>query len=153
MNHQETHQTNPMAHWDPLDVSFNPLGPPGPPHRPPGTPKEISWPHWPLKITSTALLIIWGPIKFHFPVDPMGYLHPSPWDLVALTPWHLENLRPDQTLKPWSSGQLSDLSGHLGLVFKCWSYINKLGPYTINQLVLNTKVFPHPKSIYAKSRG
>ena len=45
MNHQETPQTNPMAQWDPLDVSLNPLGPPGPPHRPPGTPKEISWPH------------------------------------------------------------------------------------------------------------
>ena len=28
MNHQETPQTNPMAQWDPLDVSFNPLGPP-----------------------------------------------------------------------------------------------------------------------------
>ena len=45
MNHQETPQTNPMAQWDPLDVSLNPLGPHGPPHRPPGTPKEISWPH------------------------------------------------------------------------------------------------------------
>ena len=32
MNHQETHQTNPMAQWDPLDVSLNPLGPPGPHH-------------------------------------------------------------------------------------------------------------------------
>ena len=31
MNHQETPQTNPMAQWDPLDVSLNPLGPPGPP--------------------------------------------------------------------------------------------------------------------------
>ena len=32
MPHQETPQTNPMAQWDPLDVSLNPLGPPGPPH-------------------------------------------------------------------------------------------------------------------------
>ena len=103
MNHQETPQTNPLATWDPLDVSLNPLGPPGPPHRPPGTPKEISWPHWPLKITSTALLIIWGPIKFNFPVDPMGYLHPPPWDLETLRPWDLEILRPWdlETLKPW----------------------------------------------------
>ena len=31
MNHQETPQTNPMAQWDPLDVSLNPLGPPAPP--------------------------------------------------------------------------------------------------------------------------
>ena len=27
MNHQETPQTNPLAIWDPLDVSLNPLGP------------------------------------------------------------------------------------------------------------------------------
>ena len=27
MNHQETHQTNPMAPWDSLDVPFDPLGP------------------------------------------------------------------------------------------------------------------------------
>ena len=33
MNHQETHQTNPMAPWDPLDVSLNPLGPPAAPNR------------------------------------------------------------------------------------------------------------------------
>ena len=30
MNHQKTPQTNPLATWDPLDVSLNPLGPPGP---------------------------------------------------------------------------------------------------------------------------
>ena len=108
INHQETPQTNPLAIWDPLDVSLNPLGLPGPPYRPPGTPKEISWPHWPLKITSTALLIIWGPIKFNFPVDPMGYLHPPPWDLETLRPWDLETLTPWdlETLRPWDFGTL-----------------------------------------------
>ena len=36
MNHQKTPQTNPMAQWDPLDVSLHPLGPPGPPIAPLG---------------------------------------------------------------------------------------------------------------------
>ena len=30
MNHQETPQTNPLAIWDPLDVSLNPLRTPCP---------------------------------------------------------------------------------------------------------------------------
>ena len=64
INNQETHQTNPMAPWDPLDVSLNPLGTPASPNRPPGTPKQVSWPHCNIKITSTALQIIRGPIKF-----------------------------------------------------------------------------------------
>ena len=38
MNHQETPQTNPLAIWDPLDVSLNPLGPPGTPWPPPIAP-------------------------------------------------------------------------------------------------------------------
>ena len=38
MNHQETPQTNPLAIWDPLDVSLNPLGPPGTPWPPPSPP-------------------------------------------------------------------------------------------------------------------
>ena len=36
MNYQETHQTNPMAQWDPLVVSLNPLGPLAPPIAPLG---------------------------------------------------------------------------------------------------------------------
>ena len=36
MNHQETPQTNPMAQWDPPDVSLNPLGPLAPPIAPLG---------------------------------------------------------------------------------------------------------------------
>ena len=31
MNHQKTHQTNPMAPWDPLDAPLDPLRPPAPP--------------------------------------------------------------------------------------------------------------------------
>ena len=45
MNNQETHETNPMAPWDPQDAPLEPLVPPGPPNRPPGTPKQVSWPH------------------------------------------------------------------------------------------------------------
>ena len=37
MNHQETHQTNPMAPWDPLDAPSTPWDP-LPPLSPPGTP-------------------------------------------------------------------------------------------------------------------
>ena len=40
MNHQETPQTNPLAIWDPLDVSLNPLGPPAPPITPLGPQKR-----------------------------------------------------------------------------------------------------------------
>ena len=46
MNHLKTHQTNLMAPRDPLDVPLDPLGPAGPPHRPPMTLiKQVSWPH------------------------------------------------------------------------------------------------------------
>ena len=31
MNHQKTHQTNPMAPWDPPDIPLDPRGLPGPP--------------------------------------------------------------------------------------------------------------------------
>ena len=57
MNHQKTHQTNPIAPWDPLDAlstPWDPQGPPGPPNPPPQTHKQVSWPHCTLMITSTA---------------------------------------------------------------------------------------------------
>ena len=34
MNHEKTHQTNPMAPWDPLDALLAPWGPLGPPAPP-----------------------------------------------------------------------------------------------------------------------
>ena len=37
MNHQKTHQTNPMAQWDSRDVPIHPLGAPEGPPRPPWT--------------------------------------------------------------------------------------------------------------------
>ena len=54
MNHEKTHQTNPMAPWDPLDALLTPLDPLATPNRPPQTHKQVSWPHCALKITSTA---------------------------------------------------------------------------------------------------
>ena len=36
MNHKKTHQTNPMAPWDPLDAPLDPLGLPAPPTDPLG---------------------------------------------------------------------------------------------------------------------
>ena len=34
MNHEKTHQTNPMAPWDPLDALLTPWDPLGPPGNP-----------------------------------------------------------------------------------------------------------------------
>ena len=45
MNHQKTRLTSLMALWDPLDALLDSLAPPGPPHEPPRTPKQVSWPH------------------------------------------------------------------------------------------------------------
>ena len=45
MNHLKTHQTNLMAPWDPLDVPLTPWDPQVPPHLPPMTLKQVSWPH------------------------------------------------------------------------------------------------------------
>ena len=48
MNHLKTHQTSLMAPWDPLDAlltPWDPLGPPGPPHQPPMTPKQVTCSH------------------------------------------------------------------------------------------------------------
>ena len=58
MNHEKTHQTNPLAPWDPLDALLTPGTPWQPPNRPPQTHKQVSWPHCTLKITSTASQII-----------------------------------------------------------------------------------------------
>ena len=46
----------------------------------PGTPKQVSWPHWTLKFTSTALQIIRKLIKCC--CWSYGTSYPSPW-----TPW------------------------------------------------------------------
>ena len=54
MNHEETHQTNPLAPWDPLDALLTPWDPLATPHQPPQTHKQVSWPHCTQKITSTA---------------------------------------------------------------------------------------------------
>ena len=80
MNHQETPQTNPLAIWDPLDVSLNPLGPPGTPWPPPSPP-------WDPKRDLLASLNSKNHLNcltYHlrtpsnFPVDPRGHLKPSP---------------------------------------------------------------------------
>ena len=104
MNHLKTHQTSLMAPWDPLNAPLDPLGPSGPPHRPPMTPKQVSCPHWTLQITSPAFQIIRWPIKCH--CWSYGTSHPSPsglsiiktWDLETLRPWDLETLRPGDHL-------------------------------------------------------
>ena len=80
MNHQETPQTNPLAIWDPLDVSLNPLGPPGTPWPPPSPP-------WDPKRDLLASLNSKNHLNcltYHlrtpsnFPVDPRGHLKPFP---------------------------------------------------------------------------
>ena len=79
MNHEKTHQTNPMAPWDPLDAlstPLDPLGPPGPPNPPPQTHKQVSWPHCTLKITSTA-----SQITFTF--NPVTDVAPSTLSLPS----------------------------------------------------------------------
>ena len=46
---------------DPLDIPLGPIGPPGrPPIDPLWTPKHIPWSQWTIKITCTALQIIRG---------------------------------------------------------------------------------------------
>ena len=126
-----------MAQWDPLDVSLNPLGPPSPL----GPLKEISWPLQPLKFTLTALLITWGPIKFHFPEDPRGIFILL---LETLRPWHPDTLTTKDQTRPWNSDQVVNSRtylAHWGLVFKYWSYIKKLGSCPITQVVSNIKGF------------
>ena len=59
-----------------------PPGAPRPPHRPPMTPKQVSWPHWTLKITSPAFQIIRRPIKCH--CWSYGTSYPSPSGLYSL---------------------------------------------------------------------
>ena len=95
MNHEKTHQTNPMAPWDPLDALLTPWDPWQPLNRPPQTHKQVFWPHCTLKITSTALQI---------------NLTPSPLQMInrrirPLANDHLEGLA---TCK-WSSGGSSHL--------------------------------------------
>ena len=64
MNHEKTHQTDPMAPWNPLDALLTPWQPP---NQPPQTHKEVPWPHCTPKITSTA-----SKITFTFiPVTPV----------------------------------------------------------------------------------
>ena len=64
---------------------LDPLGPPGPPHRPPMTLKQVSWPHWTLKITSPAFQIIRNPIKCHCWSYRTSYPSPlTPWDPKGL---------------------------------------------------------------------
>ena len=87
MNHKKTHQTNPMAPWDSLDVSLNPLEPPAPPNRPPGTPKQVSWPHRLLrspelhhKSSEDPSNVAADPLE-HLtpPLDSLGPCRPTPW--------------------------------------------------------------------------
>ena len=86
MNHEKTHQTNPMAPWDPLDALSTPWAP-GPPNRPPKTHKQVSWPHCTLKITSTA-----SQIAFTFiPVTPDPLLQRIIQRIWPLTNDHLED--------------------------------------------------------------
>ena len=54
MDHEKTHQTNPMAPWDPLDALLTPWDPLATPQSTPQTHKQVSWPHCTLKITATA---------------------------------------------------------------------------------------------------
>ena len=95
MNHQKTHQTNPMAPKDPLDAPLGPLGPPGYPNRPPRTSQQVSWPHWTLQVTSSAFQVIrsWSG-------DFLGITLGTTWGLTGvdlinfLLGNHIENCRP-----------------------------------------------------------
>ena len=65
--------------WWPNGIPWTPPWPPGTPLLP-MTPKQVSWPHWTLKITPPAFQIIRRPIKCH--CWTYGTSYPSP-----LTPW------------------------------------------------------------------
>ena len=77
MIHQKTHQTNPMAPGDPLDIPNDPLRPHEGPPQPLWTTKHAPWSHWTLKITCSALLFIRGPpvmiIIYHHIILPLDF--------------------------------------------------------------------------------
>ena len=103
MNHLKTHQTNLMAPGDPLDVPLGPLD--LPPIDPPMTPKQVSWPHWTLKITSPAFQIIRRPIKCLSWKYGTSYPSPLiPWDPIGLPLDSLGSCRPTTWVKSWLSG-------------------------------------------------
>ena len=94
---------------------LDPLEPPGPPHRPPMTLKQVSWPHWTLKITSPAFQIIRNPIKCHCWSYRTSY--PSP-----LTPWDPKGL-PLDPLGPFTNAHLTSRT-YLVPVWSCLSRIS-----------------------------
>ena len=86
MNHEKTHKTNWMAQGDPLYAPLDPLGIPGPPYRPPQTPKQVSWPHRLLrspelhyKSSEDPSNVAADPMEhLTHPPDPLGPCRPTP---------------------------------------------------------------------------
>ena len=96
---------------------------PRPPHQPPMTLKQVSWPHWALKITSPAFQIIRNPMKCHCWSCRTSYpFHLTPWDLVGLPPHSLGPSRPT----PWAPGTFSNAHltsrTYLVPVWSCFQY-------------------------------
>ena len=72
-------------------------------HRPPRTPKQVTWQHWTCKISSTAFQIIRRPIKCRCWSCGTSYPSPfTPWDPLGLP---LDPVRPCRPT-PWSFGTL-----------------------------------------------
>ena len=92
MNHKKTHQTNPMAPWDPLDAPLDPQGLPAPPIDPLGPLNrslglmESPWPQIECikNHNQMSLLILLNILPL--PLDPLRPCRPTPCPLGPCRP-------------------------------------------------------------------
>ena len=83
-----------MAPWYPLDALLTPWDPLAPPNRPPRTPKQVSWPHCTLKITSTALQITLTSLNPFTPPHPRQALQLLLFLFLLLLLQMIKRIRP-----------------------------------------------------------
>ena len=120
----------------------DPLGPPRTPWdplRPPMTPKQVSWPHWTLKIISPAFQIIRRPIKCLSWKYGTSYPSPLiPWDPIGLPLDSLGSCRPTTWVKSWLSGT------HQMSLLNLWDILTPLfkkNPHSLQQLIFVTRPY------------
>ena len=76
MNHQKTHQTNPLAPWEPPDIPLDPIGPQGRPFNPFRAKNNLLDPIGPLRSPGLPYKSSGDPSNGA--ADSMGHLRPSP---------------------------------------------------------------------------